>query len=335
MNIKHCLLILFIFANKNLYSHKIVLVTEAEERVSIDSELLTVDEIQSPGFAFLACDTIKCPTIFKKTLERVARLLDYRKETEYEEILIFFNTRYASFSAKEAADLLNTFDFLKLETFLDLALANCPLNKETDIFSLCCDSLQKKIQLFNSYLRIKILFNDGAVIKYIDVPFNVACLLPGLKEKHTFLKNVNETYQKPIEVELPEDCVPYYLSLTDQEKFFNVFFKIVKDFNAYGQYDFGDVKNVLFQFGRKYSTTAIFCNLLNFFKLYSLLKSFVTNNQIHLNDYFSRLNSATQTVLGNSSNDETNIENHPIIGFMFGTIVTVAFVAGIEKMFGK
>lgn len=326
------LLILFMNIFNNLYSHKIVLTTRAGESISIDSEFLTVGKISSKNSDFLSYDTINCPTVFKKTLERVSLLLDYRKEIMTEHILDFFNKKYIFFSVKEIADLLNTFDFLNLESFLELALVNCPINKEKEIFSLCYDALQEKIQLFNTYLRIKVPLYNGTVNKYIDVPFNIARLLPRLKIKSAFFKSANEkNYQKSIEIELPEDCMLYCLPIEEQEQFFNIFFKIIKDFKASGKYDYNDIEKLFYWY--RNDIAAIFCNLLDFFQLYSLLKSFVNNNHLNLNNYFGKLNSSTQAILRGISNNEKIEDKTTWLGLGTGLVGTMLFLEGLKKIY--
>lgn len=269
----------------DLYSHKIVLVTNTKdkEEVSIDSELLTVGKLPSSedkeevsNSIFLRCDYIECPAKFKNTLTRIALLLNYRKEGENEKIREFFNKEYRRLSHQEIADLLNTFFYLKLEGLLGLALLRCPENQEKEIFSFCCDELNDKIQSFNSFLQVKAPLQNGG-IKRVNVPLTSALFLPRIES--IFFESRNESFNlQSIKIKLLDDCVPL-IDIDDLDEFFNVFFSAVVRFKINGTRRCYEIlKHELFD-KRLYSiqNLAVFCNLLHFFECFSLLKDFITS----------------------------------------------------------
>lgn len=286
-------LVVYIVLFMNFVSaYDITLVTYKGEKVPIESDLFW--ETKSSPFVknngmYVPLDIIECPTLFKETFERIVMLLIYKKESDIVGLIQYLMMLYTNFSELALADILNTLAFLKLDNnLLDQCLWYCPEDKRKTVFSFCCDSLLKKIQLFNVFLRVKIPLNDGFICT-LDIPANKARVLPLVCEMHgLFMDANNEDYfsKKLPEIELPQKCVPLFNTVVACQDFFNVFFDAIFSFDERTALNRDDFFQKLLnkpELQINYNIS-VFCNLLDFFQVSLLLDYILDHFAFNINN---------------------------------------------------
>lgn len=254
-------LIFFGFVSAN----DITFITSKGERASIDYDLLLKVNFPLINDKEIACQT----TLYKETFDRISILLIYKTSATTQEFIEYLKIMY-SFPSSEVADILNTLASLELNNVLEQCLLYCPEVKKRAIFSLCSDSIFKRIKLFNSFLRLKI---PGELTRTLYVSANKARLLPLVCKKNDSLidPNHDEHYldKKLDAIALNEECIPRFNTIIEYENFFNIFFDIIFNFEGKASSDYASFLKQLFDKPELQSNynIAVFCNLLKFFEL--------------------------------------------------------------------
>lgn len=250
-------LIFFGFSSAN----DITFITSKGERAFIDYDLLLKVNFPLINDKEIACQT----TLYKETFDRISILLIYKTSETTEEFIEYLKIMY-SLPSSEAADILNTLASLELNNVLEQCLLYCPELKRRAIFSLCSDSIFKRIKLFNSFLRLKI---PGDLTRTLYVSANKARLLPLVCKKNDSFIDPNYLDKKLDAIELDAECIPRFNTITEYENFFNAFFDIIFNFEGKASSDYASFLKKLFDKPELQSNynIGVFCNLLNFFEL--------------------------------------------------------------------